>query len=282
MSCRKAGLCPSDSSQVNWRDPGLQRARRGRFGNLSERLEVNLLSFPSRARFSSSLPHLRPLPPGGGSWGRGAGVPHGAGGRERRTLSGRAPGPWPRASVCAQPPARPPRALQQTFRGRPPRASTPPRGSAALPLPARALQGASVRVRVSTVSPPRVTRTALTTSGFRRRLSRTACARLQRHGSPPVSEDSSAQGPRPRRLRDAPAAGPSLHCSRLTRLRDRPRTQTPGQPLSERGGAAICPRAPAPREAGRGLLTLPAPSRSCPGGAVPFIHFAILSTAKEE
>lgn len=140
--------------------------------------------------------------------------------------------------------------------------------------------GHSLRLYLLT---PRVPRTANLSLGAQSGLPRgpgSACARLHRLGGPQVTEDAPTQvasTPAQRCLSTAPRP----HRSRLTRPIER-------GPNADRATAAPCvgvaqsfPGAPYTRRRRPELLTLPATSRSCPGGAVSFIHFAIVSMAKE-
>lgn len=90
-------------------------------------------------------------------------------------------------------------------------------------------------------------------------------------GSPRVIGDALAQGPHPH-----------LHCSTLLRpFTGRNRDADPAT-AAQCGSDARdpLPVPPIPGQAGGALLTLLAPSRSCPGCAVSFTHFATLSTTK--
>lgn len=203
----------------------------------------------------------------------------------------------------SQPPARRPqrrpdppaarRALQQTFRVRPARVHTcsrvrgasHQRGSRSLACP-----GSQRVPRAESASPPpdppRGRRLPSSASGISRHHagSRERLRRSPPPRRPQIPEDAPAPGGRVHTTQRRFLTEPRPHRPRLTGPhRARTRTQTPRQPLSVcvcwrgvrgSGGGPVLSRRPR-------LLTLPAPSRSCPGGAVSFTHFAILSMAKE-
>lgn len=113
------------------------------------------------------------------------------------------------------------------------------------------------------------------------RRRQTARARPRRLGSPPVTGDAPVQGPRPHRLGGAATRGRVCTAQGSRDPSGRRPGRGPGDRRSGPGAAPSLLPGPRGRHSRPGLLAVPAPSRSCPGGAVSFTYFALLPVAKE-